>query len=430
MRDREEFMKNLIRSERIDLFEPNIYIEFLVQITGNPEVEDVVEAVNAAYAANEVTMSRVVLTEDGAAFYEKMDVSGCLILVTENDWETVILENEKIPFQLNRGELVRVFICLADADMKLLIMAHHLAGDGKSVTYLLEDIMMALSGETLTYRKMQLITEQTFPREAKLPRYFKWYAKAFNWNWRRSGRCFSWEDYEALHASYWREYSSRILYESFSAKEVMELKARAKKAGVSVNSYIATAFLRANKEHHCIGMAVDARGDGNRSMSNQATGISADYTYLEQQSFAENTRRLQRKIYQKLERPVMKYFVLQFMALFDPTLIDSILLETYRLYENKTTRKLARVLGYQGKKTRELGITNLTKLEIPCTYGRYGITGALFVPPVVSYAKHIIGVVTMEDGMSISYHYMSCENDAEARTFFEKAIGYIKEKNI
>ena len=86
------------------------------------------------------------------------------------------------------------------------------------------------------------------------------------------------------------------------------------------------------------------------------------------------------------------------------------------------------MLGYKGGNTRELGITNLTRLDIPDEYGRYAIRDALFIPPVVSYAKHIIGVVTMEDGMRISYHYMSSEDDVEERSFFERAIGYIREE--
>lgn len=49
--------------------------------------------------------------------------------------------------------------------------------------------------------------------------------------------------------------------------------------------------------------------------------------------------------------------------------MDSVLLYTYGLYENRTTQKLAKFLGYVGEKTRELGITNLTKLDIPNTYG-------------------------------------------------------------
>lgn len=424
-------MKKMICSERADLFDPNIYIQFLIEITGNPDIGELMDSIKTAFATNEATMSKVVLLEDGRAYYKKMKESGCSVSITDQDWLAVSHENEKHPFQINSGEMMRVFICTSDDKIRLLIMAHHLVGDGKSITYFIEDVMRALSGEMLEYKEMRLITDESFPKEAKLPKYFRWYANRFNWKWRHSGCIFSWEDYETVHKTYWLRHSSQVIYESFLPEEVDELKACAREIGVSLNSYIATAFLRADKENRCIGIAVDARDDHNRAMANQATGISADHIYSEKLSFAENAKAVHRKIYEKLKRPVMRYFILQFMPLFTPTLIDSILLNTYQLYENKTTRKLAQVMGYRGNKTRDLGITNLTRLDIPSVYGKYAIREVLFIPPVVSYAKHIIGVVTMEDGMRISYHYMDRENDVEEQKFFAEAIGYMRdEKNI
>lgn len=421
-------MKKWICSERADFFEPNIYIQFLTEIIGAPDIAALRDAVKAAFAANEATMSRVVLQEDGTAYYEKMNESGCVVSVTNQDYLAVIRENEKQTFQVKCGEMMRVFICTADAKIRLLIMAHHLVGDGKSIAYFLEDVMRALSGEQLEYKEMRLLTADSFPKEAKLPMYVIWYAKRFNRKWKSRGDIFSWDDYEKIHKTYWQKHSSQVIYESFLPEEVEDLRARARKMGVSVNSYIATAFLRANRKNHCIGMAVDARENHNRAMSNQATGISVDYTYSEKLSFAENARAVHRKICQKLEHPVMRYFILQFMMLFAPSLIDSILLNTYQLYENPTTRKLARVMGYQGYKTREIGITNLTRLDIKSVYGNYAIRNLLFIPPVVSYANHIIGVVTTEDGMRISYHYMECDNDAKEQKFFAAGIRYIRDK--
>lgn len=52
-------MKNYIySSERLDLFEPDIYIQYLVQITGNPNSESLICAVETAFAANKATMSQ------------------------------------------------------------------------------------------------------------------------------------------------------------------------------------------------------------------------------------------------------------------------------------------------------------------------------------------------------------------------------------
>lgn len=417
-------MRKELWSERVDLFEPNIYIAFAVEIEGNPTAEALVAAAEAAFAANEITMSRIVLEADGTAYYERMDKSGCRAETTEQqDFRALLCENEKKPFDIGQGELVRVFA----GDGRLFIMAHHLAGDGKSITYLLEDIMRALAGEKLAKKELSLITASSFPREAKLPVFFKWYADRFNRKWRKSVCVFGWEDYWRIHKTYWEMRSSRVLCESFSANEVEKLRVRTKEMGISMNTFLTTAFLAADTANACIGMPVDARADGNRGMANQATGISIDYAYQPGKTFAENARVVHGKVQKKLHRPKNRYFILQFMPLFLPTLIDSVLMHTYDLYENETTHKLAQILGYKGGKTRELGITNLTRLDIPDVYGGYQIRNVLFVPPVVSYARHIIGVCTTGDGMRVSYHFMSDADEEKEHAFFERAVKTMRE---
>lgn len=419
-------MKNYICSERVDLFEPNIYIQFLVQITGNPTSDVLVSAVKSAFAANEATMSRIVLDKNGDAFYEKMAESGCKVNVSKDNWIEIIKYNEKVTFAIDQGELMRVFVITSKDEIFLLVMAHHLVGDGKAVTYFIEDIMMALSGESLVYKPIKLITKDFFPKNSELPLLLKLYVYTFNRRWKRTGRTFDWDDYYNIHKVYWKERSSKIVYEHVSPEEINRIRTHGKKIGVSVNSYITAAFLEADRGNTTIGMAVNARIDGDKSISNQATGISVDHTFSEQLSFDENARLIHQKVLYKRTKPLRKYFILQFIPLFIPSLIDSVLLHTYGLYQNKVTQKLARVMGYTGGKTRELGITNLTRLDIPDTYGRYGLKNGLFIPPVVSYAKHIIGVSTMEDGMAISYHFMSDQDKEKEMEFFKCAILNIK----
>lgn len=51
-------------------------------------------------------------------------------------------------------------------------------------------------------------------------------------------------------------------------------------------------------------------------------------------------------------------------------------------------------MGYIGK-TRDLGITNLTVIDIPVLYGSYIIKNIIFVLPTVSYAHNITGILTI-----------------------------------
>ncbi|MFA9464675.1 MAG: hypothetical protein ACERKN_10345 [Velocimicrobium sp.] len=422
-------MKNYIYSERADLFEPNIYIQFLVQIMGNPATDALVSAVKTAFDANEATMSKIVQDKNGDIFYEQMAKSGCKISICKDDWKNIIRQNEKETFAIDQGELMRVFVIVADSDIFLFIMAHHLVGDGKAITYFIEDVMTALSGEPLGYKPIRLISNNSMSKKSEVPFLLKRYATILNIKWKHSGHTFYWDDYYNIHRVYWKKHSSEIVFEYFSPEEINRIHAHTKEIGVTVNSYIATAFLEANRDNITIGIAVDVRIDKNKSISNQATGISVDYSFSDKITFDENAQSVHKKVENKLKKPAMKYFILRFIPLFTPSLIDSVLLYTYGLYQNKTTKKLARLMGYTGGKTRELGITNLTKLDIPNTYGRYSLKNALFIPPVVSYAKNIIGISTMEDGMTVSYHFMKNQDEEKQLKFFKRAVKTLKSIN-
>lgn len=76
-------MKKYIRSERANLFEPNVYISMIAKLSGNLFDAEIEQAVYAAYEANEATMSKIVLEPDGNARYEKRETSGCTFFTDE-----------------------------------------------------------------------------------------------------------------------------------------------------------------------------------------------------------------------------------------------------------------------------------------------------------------------------------------------------------
>ena len=91
------------------------------------------------------------------------------------------------------------------------------------------------------------------------------------------------------------------------------------------------------------------------------------------------------------------------MSQLDKTLVDAVNLEYAGVFTSKTSKALASLMGY-GEQTKDLSITNLTKLDIPCTYGKYVIDIFRFIPPVVSYGKNIIGIATLGSDTTITLH--------------------------
>lgn len=419
-------MKNEIRSERADLFDPNMCIVITFDIIGATEPRSLVDAANRTFTRFESTMSRIVLRDDSRAFYEKMPFSGCTAQVTRSDLDELVTENEKKHFAIENGELMRVFIKPAEGKISVLIMAHHLAGDGKSVIYFIERMMKEATGECGEYQPLVLLNEETLPEGAGISRLYRLLGQLYNRGWAKSGKGFRWEDREKLHSTYWRDRTSVMLKRRIAPECVEKIHTKSKAAHVSINSLILAALMKENSRYKSVGLAVDARIDGNRSMSNQATGITARHIYNEKLTFEQNAQRLHRRIYAKLDKPSRRYFILQFIPLFTPSLIDSILMYTNGLFENKTSKKIAAMIGYAPLKSTLLSVTNLTRLDIASQYGKLHIENLYFIPPVVSYAYQTFGVATTSSGMTVTLHSMNDRYTGAEQRMFNAAIDFLE----
>lgn len=390
---------NQILTERQNLFEPNVYITMCVELTGKICPHQLTAAIKEAYKANEATMSRIVL-EHGTAYYEKLSVSGCKTMITDKNWMELVRENEKLPFEIDRGELVRTFIIPADTDTKIMIMAHHLAGDGKSIIYLIKDIMNALAEKTLTYKPLALLDKDSFS-DTGLSVSAGLYAHYCRRKWKDC--FFTWRDYYNVHNKYWETACSDIQYKTLSVSETEQIIENAKQIGCSVNSYLVTVFLQKYQKKCEVGIPVSIREGKNEAMSNLTSGIRIKHLFDPKKTFAQNAMQVDAKIKAKLQGS--RVFALQFLAELPMTLIDAVLLNTHACYSDRLAKQTAKIMGYIGK-TRDLGITNLTVIDIPVLYGSYEIKNIIFVPPAVSYAHNIIGISTVNGKMTFSFHNM------------------------
>lgn len=390
---------NEIVTERSNLFEPNVYIAVCVEIAGNICPQKLSAAVKQALEANEAAMSKIVL-ERGLAYYEKMPVSGCKIGIERENtsWLELVYQNEKIPFAIDKGELVRVFIIPSTDKTHVMIMAHHLVGDGKSIIYFVRDMMNALSGVPLTYKPLTLL-ERNLPQKGLLAA-GKLYARYCNRKW--NNRSWGWQDYYNMHNQYWKTVSSDIQYETLSVEETQKIIDAAKQIGCSVNSYLVTMFLQKYPNLRKAGIPVSIRQGNNETMSNLTSGIFIHYKYDTRKTFAQNAMRVHKRIMWILKRYQM--LALQFLTRLPVTLIDAVLLHTYKFCCEPLAEKTAKILGYSEKTKIELGISNLTVLDIPVSYGYYKIENIIFVPPAVSYTNNVIGVSTVNGRMTISRH--------------------------
>jgi len=397
--------KKYIRSERTNLFEPNVYITMVVELEGTIEPKEMETAVQKAYEANEVTMSKIVLEETGMAWYEKQDRSGCKIHTDKRSWKEILNENEKIPFRLDIGEFVRTFILPGERTTTLLVMAHHLTGDGKGIVILIEDMLKSLNKDFLEYKELELLDEN-FLNQYRMPLSARLLINSYNRKWSRTRLHFGWEDYRKIHKNYWEKHKSDFSIRTVEGEELSNIKQKAHSMGITMNSYLVAKLHNEYPEYDGVGIPISLRANS-RSVSNQTSGIRIVNYRNEQQSFEENAKRVHSMIYKKLASEKTRRFTLAFVAALHPGLIDATLLQTHHCFESAVTKRMAAIIGYQGGNNKKLGITNLGNIDIKQEYSFFQVTDLLFLPPKVSYSETIIGISTFAGKMHCSV--IQCE---------------------
>lgn len=415
-----------LSTERTDLFIPNINVVMKVEIGGKPDIALLKQAINHAVNANEALLCKIVLLENGDAGYEKLENPMHSIVVSNKDWKGVTREQESKVFNLAAGELVRFFLLTGGNDVEVLIIAHHLVGDGLALVCLIEDIMTALSGNKLKYKPLQLVSVNNFPKNSELNPISKVLLKRINRNWMKSGRVFTMDDYEKMFENYWKNRKTYIFYDKLSPNELGRIREKARQSDVSLNSLMTTAFIRAYEKKADTGLAVSIREKEYRGMANHASGIAVQYKYNENKSIFQNAQIVHKLIYKKLGNAKKKYLVLRFIALMEPTLLDSVCMFAFGDYKNKTTEQLTHMMKYDNQ-PKNLSVTNLTKLNIPQRYGLYDIKNFVFVAPIFPNSRRVIGIATLGEETCITMHVMDDENVKNERRIFEKAIQTLKE---
>ena len=394
-----------IETERGDLFDVNMMIAMQVKVWGKASEAELTEAFRAAVEAFEILNCKVVIDQKGDAFYDNCREPMNCIFFRDFELEELIQEQERIRFRLEDGEFLRCFVFYENAsEMKLCFLMHHLGGDGKSLCYFIEAFMKSLSGEKCEYRRIQLLNNETLPNTSKLSILASLVTKVYNRKWQKQHRIFSFDDMEAAYKSFWKSHKTTLENVVTESKELSQKLKECKANKIGFTSYTIAEMIQDIPQLQEIGLAVDGRQDGNRTMSNQATGIAVRYRYDKRKTLTENAAVIDRVIKKKLSDANYKYLVLRFMSAFEPTLVDAVNLEFAGYFHSKSTAKLAKILGY-GQNTKDLSLTNLTKVDIPIDYGKYRLTDLIFVPPVVSYGKNIIGMVTVGGHLNTTYHH-------------------------
>lgn len=412
-----------IQTERMHLFVPNIGIAINIYIDGNPTDNQMKLAISKAVLCHESLQSKIILQNDGVAFYKKAEPK-YQIFCNSEEWTKLVEKFPLQPLDIFNGEMVRFHIIRNDNSLQLLIIGHHLAGDGLSFVFLTEDIMRALNGELIQYKPLQVLDINVLPKRSGMSFITKIYLQHLNKRWSKNRCVFNCENYHGLLKEYANKYDGAVTGHIFNENETSKLIHYSKKIGISVNTLLVTALLKEYKETAIVGIPVSVRDSLYKGMANWVSGISITYQYDINMNFSANAKIIQTMINKLLKNNRKKYFVLHFINMIDNSLLDSVCMTKYLNFSNPESIKLAKLMFYT-RNSCDLGVTNLTRAMIPAIYGKYSITALSFVPPVIPNTKRSIGIVTFENKMSITMNTIAVDKTKE-QDFFNHVINLLR----
>lgn len=383
------------------LLEPSIYISMLVSLDGEITTKELTEAVEKVYTQNETTMSKIVL-DNGKVFFQKLPQTGCKVFVEQRSWREIMHESEKNTFRINEGELVRSYIIPENQGCSLLVMAHHIMGDGMALIMLLQDILCNLTGKEVEYRPLNREGIEQVPSDLKLPFFESIGIKNLNTMWEKNSRIFTWQDYYDIHEKFWSLRESDIQFEVIEKEEINEIKAVCKKQDITVNSYMVAKLLQRNPEYANFCCPISLRGN-NQSISNRVALLKMPYKYNKKKTFLENAKEVHKIIRSHIEDRNKKYYISMMLGKLAPTLLDSALMYTYGGYDNPVSKLIAAIMGYVGDRKTHLSVTNLQKVDLKTDYERFQLKGIAFMAACMSATKDVACISTFQDKMTISY---------------------------
>lgn len=361
----------------------------------------------------------------------------------DNQWLKMTMEEQKQPFNLNKGPLIKFIILNATTNSDLILLCQHTICDGLSLTYLIRDLTKQFNhpNQPVTPKTPPpTVTRENFKAKTSTGTLPELLLNYLNWRWRKNKTVFNQTDYERIHQAYWNTSQVQVKLLTLPEPLTAALLLSCHKHKVSVNSALLTALAFAQNEAEGtkgsfsdkVGVAVNLRQlfkePADEAFGLLASGNLIPVAYKEGENFWAVAKKVSLKTKEMLADPKKVLDMLSVNNL-DPTLLDARWFSAYGDFKNGTARQLQGLfMKTTGKPKRKLAVTNLGKVAIDDQEQPYRMQSLCFVPPYWPNNQKIVGAVTAAGAMIISILYDSRYiQDEVMERFRNLTMKYVKE---
>ena len=420
-----------VHAERILLMLPANVI-MAARVTGTLNAGAVRIAVERLRARHALLAVRVQFDADGGARYVADGVPAVPLREvtaepgsTAPRWLQEAIRESRTAFPLERGPLVRFVIVRGAEHTHLLVTGHHAICDGRSLTFLLRDVLQLVDRPDAEVEPLPPPTPITAATVDQPPRsnwLKRWVMRQLERRWNRRGVSFDAGDREQLHRAFWkRNTAPRALAWALDRVQTSALADRCRAEGVTVNSALWTALLAAQHEvqgdaepfRRQVGMAVSTRErlqpPVGEALGFYASSLSLAPGYDPGLPFWDAARAVHRRIKRALARTDV--FRMLAAGELPPTLLDALYPAKYGLLQDRMAARMLARMGWD-RVSYGYSLTNVGRSDIPTRYGSHeleAVYGPFFYSDV---NEKVVGVTTAAGSLTFT---LTCDEAVVGR---------------
>lgn len=399
-------MERLIQTERKYLFAPSINVSAVLQFEGTVSKDNLYFAIKTAMRHHEILCSKVKIKETGEAYFEMPSEPKYAFIQMHKDWERIIKEQERMGFELENGEYIRFFFHENKWGTLLLMSAHRMIGDIPSFVYILEDILKALHGEKLSYKK---IIPAQIPSIKSGKKSLKHVSTALlkeinksNKQWEKKQKVFDFKSREHLSKDFWKQKVTDIYYEQIEKPVLKEIIWHCKNKQISLQAYFAAILAKVWMKTIDLNLSLDLREEKNKAIGDFEGKITIRFLYDKNKEFWDNAKTLNQMI--EVKDQTQRVDSPEFREQICPTLLDGTYFAAFEGFDNKTAIALAETFGF---------VQNPTKIQFMdlknLSFSKEAIDGKVkeffLVPPLPVDAKVLLSASIFHGNMTLIYHF-------------------------
>jgi len=430
--------KRKMGKERIYFRSPNINVCFKAGIAGNFSEDDFRKAIDMAAERHPLVNCVIRIDEKGDAWYlPGRSKAGLEFFDDPNPmaWREWYDKADNIPFDFESGPIVKIGVFRNGDSVDMVILGHHIIGDGIGYFNLLKDILLGLDGKPNTVPPV-LPERIAFRKKTGMGFLSGYFAKKLNRMWKKTAKSFSHEDFIQFFNVYRRENPPGMYLGEIDGSKTVEVLEVCRKHGITVNEAVATALtaaLQKEVERYSgkqvrLGCAANIRGElkiaAPDCMGNFVSGISVKACYDNGKPFVENAKLIGSSLRKKLRNPKSRRLVINFVDMLDEDFIESVFFAVYGNYHNRVSKKLGEILG-ERTCDKGLGISNLAKQNMN-GHDNVVVSNIVFVPPAFPANIVNLGVITTNNHMNFCLRYSEADIDGKTvERVYHEMIGLL-----